>query len=220
MAQRVDRGAAPGRRAHFGLSADRRAGDRLSRRLAARHPGPAGGAPGRRALRGDPGDPGRRRAARLRGLQPCPAGRRMPPQPDLLALPGLCRHRPRRPRPPDPGRRQVGDPSAPRPRGLAGGRRERRPRHPNARAHRAGRALGRAGHDGIAAQRGHLPRRLRSRDGRRARDAVRGGAARPPARRRLPGRRSRSLRVTAAGRQRLNAVTAFLLARETAAAVS
>ena len=50
-------------------------------------------------LRPDAGDLRRRRAAGLRGLQPCAARRRMPAQSGLLAHAGICRHRPGRPWP-------------------------------------------------------------------------------------------------------------------------
>ncbi len=54
----------------------------------------------RDALRPHPRGLRRRRPAGLRDLQPRAAGRRVPPQPRLLALPRICRHRPRRPWPP------------------------------------------------------------------------------------------------------------------------
>ncbi len=59
----------------------------------------------RRHVRGHPGDHRRGRPSGLRGLEPRPARRRKPPQPDLLALRRICRHRPRRPWPAQCARR-------------------------------------------------------------------------------------------------------------------
>ena len=96
-------GARPGARLRhrppLALPADHRARHALRRDGRARRAAGARSGRGGGALRADAGDDRGRRPARLRNLQPCPARRGEPPQPRLLALPALSRHRPGRARP-------------------------------------------------------------------------------------------------------------------------
>ena len=100
-AAELDAGARPGRR-HLSLyQLTIEPGTPLPRAARARRAGCPSTRTGGRPLRDHPGDARGGRPAGLRDLQPRAAGRRMPPQPRLLALRRLCRRRPRRPWPAD-----------------------------------------------------------------------------------------------------------------------
>ena len=124
---------------------------------------------GARPLRGHTGADRGGGAAGLRDLQPRRAGRGVPPQPHLLALRRVRRHRPRRARPRGGGRdapRHVDRAAAG---ALGAARRDGRPRPGGERGAQPRRAGRRGAADGPAAERRAGPRAA----GRRQRHAAR-----------------------------------------------
>ena len=97
--QRADAGAGAGGPAPVALSAHHRGRDAVRRAPCPRQAQGAGQRAGARPLRADAGADGAGRPAGLRDLQPRRPGRGVPPQPALLALRRVCRHRAGRARP-------------------------------------------------------------------------------------------------------------------------
>ena len=115
-------------RASVALSTDHRAGNAVPRAAQGRQARHSRRRHRPRALRPDAGDLRQRRPAGLRGLQPRPAGRRVPAQPGLLARPRIRRRRPGRPRPARHRRPPPRHHDREAPRGLADAGRIARPR--------------------------------------------------------------------------------------------
>ena len=165
---------------------------------------------GARALRHHAGDLRPRRPSGLRDLQSRAAGRRVPPQPGLLARARIRRHRPgrawparHRRRPPRHRHREASGV-------LADARRVARPRRRHRRPADPRRARRRIPADGAAARRGHRSGALRRRSP--AGRSIRSGSRSLPRRAWSRATADGCLRVTKAGFPVLDAVVADLAA--------